>query len=99
MKASPLIIPKTLFENRKAINRHLCLQGVSPASNICSLEERSIQCSNKCILNNLEQGVLLCIPSFLLNNTGFEQDREGQDKRIDFNNTMLADIVVVPPKY
>ena len=38
------------------------------------------------------------MPSFLPNNnTGFEQDREGQDKKNNFNNTMLADKVVVPP--
>ena len=42
---------------------------------------RSIHCSNICILNNLEQGVLLCIPSFLTNNAASEQDREGQDKK------------------
>ena len=28
---------------------------------------------------------------------GSEQDREGQDKEINFDNTMLADTVVVPP--
>ena len=39
MKASPLSVPKTLCENGKAINRPLCFQGVSPASNICSLED------------------------------------------------------------
>ena len=70
MEASPLSVPKILCENGKAINGPPCFQGVSPASNICSLEERSIQCSNKCILNNPEQGVLFCIPSFLPNNTG-----------------------------
>ena len=89
-EASPLSVPKTLCENGKAINRTFCFQGVSQSFNICSLEERSIQCSKKCIFNNLEQGVLLYIPSFLPNNTGFEQDREGQDKKINFNNTMLA---------
>ena len=53
--------------------------------------ERSIQCSNKCILNNLEQRVLLCISSFLANNTDFKQDR-GQDKKNNFNNIMLAEL-------
>ena len=96
-EASPLSVPKTLCENGKAINRTFCFQGVSQSFNICSLEERSIQCSKKCIFNNLEQGVLLYIPSFLPNNTGFEQDREGQDKKINFNNAILADTVVVPP--
>ena len=38
--------------------------------------------SNECILNNLEQGVLLCIPSFLPNNTGSEQDKKGQAKKL-----------------
>ena len=33
----------------------------------------------------------------MYNNTGSEQDREGQDKKINFDNTMLADTVVVPP--
>ena len=69
-KLAPSVFQR-LCENGKAINRPLCFQGVSSASNICSLEERSMKCSNKCILNNLEQGVLLCIPSFLPNNTGF----------------------------
>ena len=78
MKAS-LSVLKTLREKEIAINRPLCFQSVSPASNMCSLEERSIYCSNICILNNLEQGVLLCIPSFLTNNAASEQDREGQD--------------------
>ena len=63
---------------------------VSRVSNICNLKERSIQCSNRCILNNLEQGISLCLPSFLPNKTGTEQDTEGQDKKKDnFNNTML----------
>ena len=36
MEASPLSAPKALHENGKAINRPLCFQDVSPASNICS---------------------------------------------------------------
>ena len=43
------------------------------------------------------KGFLLCISSFLPNNTGSEQEREGQDKKIKFDSTMLADTVVVPP--
>ena len=70
---------------------------VSPSSSICSLEERSIQYRQKYILNDLEQGVLLCIASFLFNNTGSKQDREGQDKKINFDNPMLARTVAVPP--
>ena len=66
MEASPLSVPKTLCENEKAIHRSLCFQGVSSASDICSLEERSIQCSNKCVLNNLEQGVYYAFPPFCL---------------------------------
>ena len=97
MAASPLSVSKTLCENGKAINRPLCFQGVSSASNICSLEERSIQCGNQCILNNLEQRVLRCIPSFLPKSISSEQDREEQNKKINFDNTMLADIVLVPP--
>ena len=97
METSPLSAPKALHENGKAINRPLCFQDVSPASNICSLEDTSKYCSNKCILNNLEQRVLLCIPFFLPTNTGSEQDKEGQDKTINSNNTMLADTVVLPP--
>ena len=89
MKAS-LSVLKTLREKEIAINRPLCFQSVSPASNMCSLEERSIHCSNICILHNLEQGVLSCIPSFLTNNAASEQDREGQDKLFFFDNTMLA---------
>ena len=45
----------------------------------------------------MEQGVLLCTPSSLPNNAGSEQDREEQDKKTNFNNTMLADTLVVPP--
>ena len=97
MEASTLSVPKTLRENGKAINRPLSFQGVSSASNICSLEERSIECSYGCILNNLEQGVLLCNPSFLPNNTGSERNKEEQGKKINTDNTMLADTVVVPP--
>ena len=82
-------VPKTLCENGKAINRPLCFQGVSSASNI--------HCSNECILNNLEQGVLLLIPSFLPNNIGSELDKKGQDRKTNFNNTILADTVVLPP--
>ena len=44
MKAS-LSVLKTLREKEIAINRPLCFQSVSPASNMCSLEERSIHCS------------------------------------------------------
>ena len=43
------------------------------------------------------KGFLLCISSFLPNNTGSEQEREGQDKKIKFDSTMSADTVVVPP--
>ena len=96
-EASPLSVPKTLCENGKAINRPLCFQGVLSASKICSLEESSMQCSNICIINNLEQGVLLCIPTFLSNSTGSEQYKKRQDKKFKFDNTMLADRVVVPP--
>ena len=31
------------------------------------------------------------------NNTSSEQDRKGQDKKSNFDNTMLTDTVVVPP--
>ena len=51
------------------------------------------------MLNTLQQGVLLCIPSFLRNNTDFELDREGQDKKINSDNTMLAGTIVVPLKF
>ena len=78
LEASPLGVPKTFCD----LFRPLCCQGVSPASNICSLEERTMQYGNKCILNNLEEGVLLCISSFLSNNTGSEQDKEGKDKKL-----------------
>ena len=82
MEASPLSVPKNLRENWKAINRPLCFQGVSPACNKCGLKERSIQCSNKCILNNLEQGVLLCIPSFLPNNTVMNKIEKDKSKKL-----------------
>ena len=44
--------------------------------------KRSIKCGSECILNNLKQGVLLSVPSFLPNNIDSEQDREGSDKTI-----------------
>ena len=45
-KLAPSVFQR-LCENGKAINRPLCFQGVLSGSNICSLEERSIQCSNE----------------------------------------------------
>ena len=80
-KLAPSVFQR-ICENWKAINRPLCFQRVSPASNKCGLKERSIQCSNKCILNNLEQGVLLSIPSFLPNNTVLNKIEKDKTKKL-----------------
>ena len=91
MEASPLIVTNTLCDNGKTI---LFFQGVSSASNIWSLEEESIQCSNECSLNNLEQK-LLCIPSCLPKNGGSEKDRKTRQKKL-VCITPCRQIVVAP---
>ena len=81
-KAIMFVLIKTSSEDED--ERHL--QKVFIKTNVCW----------ECILNNAEQGVLLCTPFFLPINTGSEEDREGQDKKIILI-TPSWQTVVVPP--
>ena len=92
----PHNVPKTLCENWKAINRPLCFQGVSSASNTCSMEERSLQCSKNAFSITWTRSFIMH-SNLSVFNTGSEQNKKGQDKTNSFDNTMMVNIAVIPP--
>ena len=84
---------KKLYKIGNILDRSSFTQGVSSASNVCSLEARSLQYGQKCILRNLQQRSVLWIPSILPHSTTFKVYKERIE--VDSNNSLLVKAVVV----
>ena len=95
LQTSAESLPENNQTLRNPNSRSICLQAVSPTSQIYGTEARSKQFCNRCNASGLEQNVWFWIPTPQLDRSGGKHGSSEKCRSNDTSNTHMADTTLV----